>query len=275
MTVSAYAKVNLTLEVLGLRGDGYHALRSVVMPISLSDTLEIEEAEGFSTDSGYADDLCLKAARLLDSSRGVRIGIRKRIPVGGGLGGGSADAAALMVAINASRSLGLSRMELAEIGAQVGSDVPALILGGPVMMEGRGEKVTALAAPPKALNMVLVDPGVASVTSEVYANCRPHSPAAGSASAEMAAALAAGDIARMAETMRNDLQEVAVKLHPEIADALVSLRAAGAKGAMMSGSGACVFAIVRDADEAEWMAAKLNSGGRRAWAVSTVAQNMV
>ena len=275
MTVSAYAKVNLTLEVLGLRGDGYHALRSVVMPISLSDTLEIEEAEGFSTDSGYADDLCLKAARLLDSSRGVRIGIRKRIPVGGGLGGGSADAAALMVAINASRSLGLSRMELAEIGAQVGSDVPALILGGPVMMEGRGEKVTALAAPPKALNMVLVDPGVASVTSEVYANCRPHSPAAGSASVEMAAALAAGDIARMAETMRNDLQEVAVKLHPEIADALVSLRAAGAKGAMMSGSGACVFAIVRDADEAEWMAAKLNSGGRRAWAVSTVAQNMV
>lgn len=275
MTVSAYAKVNLTLEVLGLRGDGYHALRSVVMPISLSDTLEIEEAEDFSTDSGYADDLCLKAARLLDSSRGVRIGIRKRIPVGGGLGGGSADAAALMVAINASRSLGLSRMELAEIGAQVGSDVPALILGGPVMMEGRGEKVTALAAPPKALNMVLVDPGVASVTSEVYSNCRPHSPAAGSASVEMAAALAAGDIARMAETMRNDLQEVAVKLHPEIADALVSLRAAGAKGAMMSGSGACVFAIVRDADEAEWMAAKLNSGGRRAWAVSTVAQNMV
>ena len=100
MTTEAYAKVNLTLEVFGVRGDGYHALRSLVVPISLSDTLEIAPSAVLSSDTGYDDDLVLKAARALDPSRGAEIRVTKRIPAGGGLGGGSADAAATLVALN-------------------------------------------------------------------------------------------------------------------------------------------------------------------------------
>ena len=145
MTTEAYAKVNLTLEVFGVRGDGYHALRSLVVPISLSDTLEIAPSAALSSDTGYDDDLVLKAARALDPSRGAEIRVTKRIPAGGGLGGGSADAAATLVALNDFWNLGCSREELCEIGAQVGSDVPALVLGGPVVMQGRGEVVERVA----------------------------------------------------------------------------------------------------------------------------------
>ena len=153
MTVEANAKVNFTLEVFGKRADGYHALRSVVMPISLSDTLDIEVTEdgSITSDTGYDDDLCVKAARVLRSQIsdlrsqiGAAIHVTKRIPAGGGLGGGSADAAAVLRTLNELWKVGLSREELAEIGAQVGSDVPALVMGGPVVMEGRGEKVQDL-----------------------------------------------------------------------------------------------------------------------------------
>ena len=139
MTVEAYAKVNFTLEVFGKRADGYHALRSVVMPISFSDTLDIEVADDgeITSDTGYDDDLCVKAARILRSSSliprpsslGAAIRVAKRIPAGGGLGGGSADAAAVLRALNELWEVGLSREELAEVGAQVGSDVPALVMG--------------------------------------------------------------------------------------------------------------------------------------------------
>ena len=115
MKTEAYAKVNLTLEVFGVRGDGYHALRSIVAQISLSDTLEIEPSDGLSSDTGYSDDLILKAARALDPSRGARFRVTKRIPAGGGLGGGSADAAAALVALNEMWNLGRTREELAAI----------------------------------------------------------------------------------------------------------------------------------------------------------------
>ena len=146
MTVSANAKVNFTLEVFGKRADGYHALRSVVMPISLSDTLDIEVTDDgeITSDTGYDDDLCVKAARVLRNVRmfecsnvrtpGARIRVAKRIPAGGGLGGGSADAAAVLRALNELWKVGLSREELAEVGAQVGSDVPALVFNVPVIM---------------------------------------------------------------------------------------------------------------------------------------------
>ena len=162
MTVEANAKVNFTLEVFGKRADGYHALRSVVMPISLSDTLDIDVTDdgSITSDTGYDDDLCVKAARVLRSQIsdfrsqiGARIHVMKRIPAGGGLGGGSADAAAVLRALNELWKVGLSREELAEIGAQVGSDVPALVMDGPVVMEGRGEKVQDLRLKTEDLRM--------------------------------------------------------------------------------------------------------------------------
>ena len=286
MTVSANAKVNFTLEVFGKRADGYHALRSVVMPISLADTLDIEvTGDGeITSDTGYDDDLCVKAARVLRNVRmfecsnvrmpGAGIRVKKRIPAGGGLGGGSADAAAVLRALNELWEIGLSREELAEIGAQVGSDVPALVLGGPVVMEGRGEKVTPLIQTFKhsehsKINLVLVNPGVHSSTKEVYAACESRALDGENATARMVAALESGSLDRIATAFMNDLQPPAVKLHPEIADALVSLKTAGVIGAMMSGSGSSVFGLVPDLATAERVSSELNARGFQAWPVQT------
>lgn len=281
MKVLAHAKVNFTLEVFGRRPDGFHALRSVVMPISLADELELEPTNDglISSDTGYDDDLCLKAARLLKcqvaslaDGMGARIRVTKRIPAGGGLGGGSADAAAVLRALNELWRLGLTRKELAELGAQVGSDVPALVLGGPVLMEGRGEQVSPLepeGAPLPPLNLVLANPGVASSTPEVYAACAPRAPGGPSATAAMIAALGTGDLGAIADALQNDLQETAVRLHPEIGAALTALRAAGATGVTMSGSGASVFGLVPDAATAAHLAAELTANGLAAWAVAT------
>ena len=313
MTIEANAKVNFTLEVFGKRADGYHALRSVVMPISLADTLDVEATDDglITSDTGYDDDLCVKAARVLKcvatasspsrggndgedavvTQKGATIRVTKRIPAGGGLGGGSADAAAVLRALNELWRIGLPCEELAEIGAQVGSDVPALVLGGPVIMEGRGEIVKSIGACAcsdlssehrnirpsehvRTLNLVLVNPGVSSSTAEVYGALgerasRPFYGAA-NATAEMVSALQAGDLSRIAAAFMNDLQPPAVKRHPEIADALVSLKTAGVIGAMMSGSGASVFGIVRDAAEAERISSEMNAHGYKAWPVQTL-----
>ena len=126
---------------------------------------------------------------------------------------------------------------MAEVGAQVGSDVPALVLGGPVVMEGRGEKVEDLRLKTKDLNLVLVNPGIHSSTKEVYAACEARPLDGEDLTAKMVAALRAGDLESIAAALMNDLQAPAVKQHPEIADALVSLRTAGVIGTMMSGSG--------------------------------------
>ena len=279
MKVEANAKVNFTLEVFGKRADGYHALRSVVMPISLSDTLDIEVTDdgSITSDTGYDDDLCVKAARILKSSvsslpssLGATIRVTKRIPAGGGLGGGSADAAAVLRALNELWKVGLSREELAEIGAQVGSDVPALVMDGPVVMEGRGEKVQDLRLKTEDLNLVLVNPGVHSSTKEVYAACEARPLGGGNATARMAEALKSGDLGQIAAALMNDLQAPAVKQHPEIADALVSLRTTGVIGAMISGSGSSVFGLVADEAAAKRISRELNDKGLRTWPVHTI-----
>lgn len=283
MRIEARAKVNLTLEVLGERSDGYHALRSVVLPISLADTLEVTLTRDgeLVSDSGYADDLCVRAARVLraaaeaegrlEPGAGVSIAIEKRIPVGGGLGGGSADAAATLVALNDLWRLGKSRLELARLGAAVGSDVPSLALGGAVRMEGRGEKVSPLAAA-RDLDLVLVNPGVFSSTGEVYRHCRARAddPAGESPTDALARALAAGDLAALAAAMVNDLEPPAVALHPEIGEALAALRSAGAAATLMSGSGSTVFALAESAAAAQRLAGRMTAAGYWAAAAASV-----
>lgn len=245
MKIEAFAKVNLTLEVLGERADGFHALRSLVVPISLADTLTITPSETIETDTGYGEkDLCYKAARALGV--GARIAVQKRIPAGGGLGGGSADAAATLRALNELYKLGHTPEKLAEIGAAFGSDIPALVLAQhyrrPVMMEGRGEIVT-LADPMPHRHLVLVNPGVFSSTPEVFRAFRQST----------------------YPTPANDLQNPAIALHPEIGAAMAALTAAGATEAMMTGAGATVFGFARDAAQAAAMVARLKSLGYLAW----------
>ncbi|MBE6383057.1 MAG: 4-(cytidine 5'-diphospho)-2-C-methyl-D-erythritol kinase [Lentisphaerae bacterium] len=277
MTIEAHCKVNFTLEVLGKRADGYHALRSVVIPVSLSDTLEIEPTDGeISSDTGFPDDLCVKAAKVVlgeDSKRGARIHVAKRIPAGGGLGGGSADAAATLVALNEIYALGLSPAQLAEKGALVGSDVPALVLSrfaGAVLMEGRGEFVSPLGVGLPHLDLVLVNPGVFSSTPAVFRACSPRVTNDAEILYNIRVSLKSGDAAAIAESLQNDLEAPAMKLHPEIADAKSALQKAGAEGVTMSGSGSTVFGIAKSGEEADLIAAKLKSQGYGAWHVTTV-----
>ena len=270
MKIAARAKINLTLEVLGDRPDGYHDLHSVVMPVSVADRITLEPSDGPAPDlSVTAPDgapvdlsrmgppeknLAVKAALVLAAetmhSPGVSISIEKHIPLGGGLGGGSADAAAVLVGLNEMWGLGLTRLELATIGAFVGSDVPALALGGAVLMEGRGERVSRLFPPDVAsvppIDLVLANPGVFSSTPAVFkasANTRLTN------SAEILdnirTSLMLGDVEGVAQCLENDLADAARSLYPEIARAEEALKSAGAVGVSMSGSGATVFGLVR------------------------------
>lgn len=266
MRIEAFAKINQTLEVYGLRPDGFHELRSVVVPIALADILDIKATTDgeLATDSIYGErDLALCAAIELRRScgeekrcLGARIHIVKNIPVGGGLGGGSADAAATLRALNSIWGLNLPPERLAEIGTAVGSDVPALVLAQhyrtPVLMEGRGERVSVMAsdAIDASRPIVLVSPGVSSSTAEVYARCSARvTPAAGAV---------------------NDLQAAACALHPEIAAALAALTAAGVDDAMMSGSGSVVYGFADDESAADAVAAKMRTLGFASWVSRTV-----
>jgi len=240
MKFPACAKVNWTLKVVGIRPDGFHALDSLVLPAEVADEIDLEATDdgSIASDTGYGEKcLAVKAARALRAAagtaaenRGAIIRIVKRIPVGGGLGGGSADAAAVLRGLNGLWNLGFPPERLAEIGAAVGSDVPALVMiqhyGRPVRMRGRGE-IVELADWPEEIRgkrMILRNPGVFTSTPEVYRACDgfPRDPAAA-----------------------NDLGTAAVRLHPEIAAALAELRAAGAEYVRMTGSGSTVFGFVR------------------------------
>ena len=232
--LEAHAKINLTLEVLGLRPDGYHDLRSVVLPVSLHDdldispsvTLEVEMAGDVPPEKNLVWKAAQTLRRATGCTQGARLVVTKRIPLGAGLGGGSADAAAALHGLNAFWNLGLSRARLCELAAEVGSDVPALTLGGPVLMEGRGERVTPLAESacadfplPDLARLVLRTPPVFVSTPEVFRAFREDDRGRGA----------------------NDLQPAACRLHPEIGAALAALRAEGCTGVMMSGSGSSVF----------------------------------
>ena len=239
MTVDAYAKINWTLQVLGVRADGFHDLRSIVLRVpSLRDTVMLEEAQGISCRMEGLDvpeerNLAYRAACALRDATGcicgVRLSVVKRIPVGAGLGGGSADAAAVLNGLNRLWRLDLPEEELVRIGAGVGSDVPALVLGGPVLMEGRGERVRRLSS----ADVDAADPLPSPDALEV------------STSAVVVSTASVYQEFRMADCglSRNDLQPAAIRLYPGIADAIRSLERKGLRRVTMSGSGSAVYGV--------------------------------
>jgi len=251
MTIPAYAKVNLTLAVGDVRPDGYHDLHSVVAPISLCDIVRLESAADIIDASGIdfgMENLAVKAARIMRQtsgvSFGVSIGLEKRIPSGAGLGGGSADAAAVIRGLNTLWNLNWSIDRLVEVAAEVGSDVPALVHGRVVLMEGRGERVRPW---PEGANdkrpLVLFKPDVHGSTPAVYHEFRADDRGKG----------------------LNDLQPAACRLYPEIADALELLKAAGADEVRMTGSGATVFGRAADAGDGRRIMERLSSQGWSAY----------
>ncbi|HEY3414999.1 MAG TPA: 4-(cytidine 5'-diphospho)-2-C-methyl-D-erythritol kinase [Armatimonadota bacterium] len=277
MTVTALApaKINLTLEILGSRADGYHELRSVMQAISLHDTLTLEDApgEGIIVSGGSPDappdesNLVYRAATALAGAAGVeqgaRIALRKRIPVGAGLGGGSSDAATALLALNKLWCLDWPAVRLAEIGATLGSDVPFFLTGGTALAEGRGETLTEL-LPPAQVWLVVVWPGVKLPTPRVYR--RYDESAAGvtralDRSRQMVSALLANSAEGLGACLQNDLEAAAFGLAAPVQAAKERLVEAGAVAASMSGSGSSVYGLARDERHAGEIAERIRPAG--------------
>lgn len=239
LTVPAPAKLNLFLHVTGRRPDGYHTLESLFVALDFGDTLTLGvRADGVIARSSdhpgipAADDLAVRAAHALREATGTPLGadidVVKRIPLGGGLGGGSSDAASVLLALNRLWGTGLARDALSRIGVRLGADVPFFLGGTPAIARGVGERLTPVTLP--SLWVTVWIPPVAVSTPSVFA------------AAELTRNTASAKIEVFSEGYgRNDLQPVASARHPDIAVALHGL-AKHAPHARMTGSGACVFA---------------------------------
>lgn len=271
------AKINLHLGVGPLRRDGYHELNTVYHAISVHDELTARRGDTLSlTMAGEGtgelaldeSNLVIRAARALASSAGVpphaRLHLRKQIPLAGGLAGGSADAAAALVACDALWGTGLSRDELAEIAADLGSDVPFLIHGGTALGTGRGEAVSPVLARPTVWHWVVAvaDGGLATPVAYRELDRLREAGAAGpplGSTDTLLAALRQSDPRVLAAALGNDLQDAALALRPSLAATLKAGEAAGALAGMVSGSGpTCVF-LATGAADAERIAAELGA----------------
>ena len=251
----AFAKVNYALDVLGVREDGYHEVATVMQSVSLADEVEIELADsGFELEvepketriGPPEENTALRAWKLLCATVGeelaVRVTLRKGIPAGAGLGGGSADAAAVLVGLNGLFGLGMRVEELREVGAGIGADVPFCVSGGTVLGEGVGERLTPLPAPPDHL-LVLAKPGAGAETGGIYRLYDETGKESGHSAASVVAALGSGSLSALAAAVGNDLAPVTERLVPEVAALRRHLLDAGALGASMSGTGTTVFGI--------------------------------
>lgn len=254
----AYAKVNLTLDVLGKRQDGYHDLKSVMQTISLRDDIEIDIGTGapwklLCDKPGIPADhrnLAWKAADVYCKTmnkdpQGLEIRITKRIPSEAGLGGGSADAAAVLRALNRRYGNPLSILALAELGAQVGSDVPFCVVGGTVMCEGRGERLRKLPDMPDCV-MVVCKPAFSISTPELYRRIDEKQVSRRPDHQLMESALLAGDLLKVSQNLWNVFDPVVTEEHLELNYIKSIFQSYGAIGYQMSGSGSAVYAIVSE-----------------------------
>lgn len=260
------AKVNLNLEVLGQRADSFHAIRSVLVPVSLHDTISITPGGrkfvfhgglGCPKDEG---NLAYRAIKLLTKKTGIRHGldvrIVKRIPIAAGLGGGSSNAATVLKSVNDLWDLGLSGPELEQLGLELGTDVPFFLRGGTCIATGRGEILEPIQNRTK-LELVFVNPPL-KVTSEwAYGHTAAELTRSGSSTSMVKVALASGRPELLGPHLVNDLEEAVLKGHAVVREAKRKLKSAGAIGVLMSGSGPTVFGIAPDAERADKIAAKL------------------
>ena len=288
--LEANAKINLGLDVLGVREDGYHLVKMVMQSLKLADEVTIEVTGGLKdqdtkrsnqteaqdyinnivikTDSTLipcdGSNLCFKAAKLMKAEYGIKealtVTLQKRIPVAAGLAGGSADAAAVIIGMNELFQLGLSQKELMEQGVKIGADVPFCIMKGTALSEGIGEQLTGLKNLPKC-GIILFKPKIDVSTKTVYKKLdgieiKTHPDIDG-----MLAAIEGGDLKKVVGFMGNVLELVTENDYPVIRDIKNKLKDYGALGAMMSGSGPTVFGIFEDMGRAKDCYARLKSDG--------------
>ncbi len=267
----AFAKVNYTLEVRGIRRDGYHEISTVMQSVSLADEIELTRAEsGFDLRVEPEDvevgpperNTVYGAWRLLRERTGrdlpAKIRLFKKVPHGAGLGGGSADAAAALTGLNSLFDLGLRDEELREIGGQVGADVPFCIAGGTSLGEGIGEVLTPLPPPPPH-HLVIAKPAASADTGEVY-HAHDALPFVDSNLAvPMTTALRSGDLRAFAGAVGNDLAPVTKELAPEVERLERDLLRLGALGAAMTGSGTAVYGIFAAEEDARKAAGRIEA----------------
>ena len=263
ITEKAFAKLNLTLDVLGKRPDGYHDLKSVMQTVSLHDVVRIRigtgeawrlvcEADGIPCDSR---NLAWKAAQLYldtvgEQVDGLEIHIEKHIPSGAGMGGGSADAAAVLRGLNRFYGNRLSLTELADLGAKIGSDVPFCVVGGTVMCEGRGEILTVLKDMPKCV-IIGCKPEFSVSTPELYRKIDSVTVSRHPDNDAMEKAIAAQDLAGILGNIYNVFEPVVSESHGEIPHIKGICEKWGALAVQMTGSGSVVFAVMPNQQQAQ------------------------
>jgi 4-diphosphocytidyl-2-C-methyl-D-erythritol kinase len=265
--IRAPAKINLWLRVVGKRSDGYHLLDTLLLPVSLYDEITIEKGRKSGKQNALKDrirvscddpsvpqgrqNLACKAALLILTEKGidepVKIRIRKRIPVGAGLGGGSTDAAATLVGLNRLFRLGFTLKRLEKISSALGADVPFFIRGVPARARGIGERLTPLRRVPR-LWLVIVYPGFPVSTAWVYGNL---SPKLTKGIANISINLSLGSSANLRKLLVNDLETVTMGRYPRIRVLKEELARQGAIGTLMSGSGSSVFGVFQSRRSAE------------------------
>lgn len=258
----AFAKVNLTLDVLGKREDGYHDIKSVMQTISLRDDIEIDLGTGkpwnllCSVDGIPTDEtnLAWKAAKLFfdvtgKDPNGLEIRITKRIPTQAGLGGGSADAAAVLRALNRHYGAPLSLPALAELGAQIGSDVPFCVLCGTAVVEGRGEQIRHLPDMPQCI-FVVCKPDFSVSTPELYAKIDSKTIATRPNHQLMESAILAGDLVQVVNNICNVFDPVVTEEHLELNYIKSVMNSYDGVGMQMTGSGSAVYCIVSEFEAA-------------------------
>lgn len=257
LELKALAKINLGLDVLGQRENGYHDVRMIMQTIYLYDNVILQKTENpgihLKTNLSFlpVDDknIAYKAAKLLmdefNIEGGIEITLEKRIPVAAGMAGGSSNAATVLVGMNRLYGLGLSEQELMKRGVQLGADVPYCIMRGTAIAEGIGEILKPLAPMPKCYILV-AKPGINVSTKTVYEKLDAHEIEEHPDIDGVIAGLETGDLEKVAESMGNVLERVTIEDYPIIQDIKDVMKSSGALGAMMSGSGPTVFGIFKE-----------------------------
>ena len=278
MEVPAFAKLNLTLEVLGRRDDGYHEVRTILQTIDLADRLEIRPYPSLRVEcddpalNGEAN-LVWRAAMALARSRSIRprasIFIQKHIPVGMGLGGGSSDAAAALIALNRLWGLSLGAEELAQVAAELGSDVPFFLWGGTALAEGRGERVKPLPPlPPQPVTLVCPNTTIPHKTARLYSCLKPTHFSDGAFTLRMAEVLErTGPVEDM---VYNVFEEIAFSVFPQLGRLRRRIEASLRERLHLSGSGPSLFCIPSSEEEYQRVAKALRPDGFRAYLVRTM-----
>ena len=267
--IQANAKINLTLDILGTRDDGYHEVAMVMQEVSLHDNLYMEKTDGgIELEIPGSDlpadntNLCYRAAALLMEERGLNAGVKitldKHIPIAAGLAGGSSDAAAVLKGMNQLYELKLSEEKLCELGARLGSDIPFCIMGGTMLSTGRGEILERLPDFPE-VDIVLAKPKVGVSTAWAYKTYDAGYTGPHPDNKAMIKAIEQGDILSASKLLCNVLESVTIKKHAIIDRYKKEMLDKGALASMMSGSGPTVFGIAPDASVAEKMAAAIKN----------------